>query len=75
MQRLPLKAWPPHRAAIARNRLARERALRLRTRRADSGGYEKPPLVGADLTALLVKDRASNAELVVKLGMKKEGAK
>ncbi len=40
-----------------------------------NGLYDKTPLVGAELTALLLKDRASNAELVVKLGMKKEGAK
>ncbi len=36
-----------------------------------NGLYDKTPLVGADLTAILVKDRASNAELVEKLGMKK----
>lgn len=40
-----------------------------------NGLYDKTPLVGAQLTVLLQKDRASNAELVVKLGMKKEGAK
>ncbi|MSQ53648.1 MAG: tripartite tricarboxylate transporter substrate binding protein [Betaproteobacteria bacterium] len=40
-----------------------------------NGLYDKTPLVGAELTALLLKDRASNAELVVKLGMKKEGTK
>ena len=36
-----------------------------------NGLYDKTPLVGAELTAVLVKDRASNAELVEKLGMKK----
>ena len=36
-----------------------------------NGLYDKTPLVGADLAAVLLKDRASNAELVEKLGMKK----
>ena len=36
-----------------------------------NGLYDKTPLVGADLTAFLLKDRTSNAELVEKLGMKK----
>ena len=36
-----------------------------------NGLYDKTPLVGAELAASLIKDRASNTELVEKLGMKK----
>jgi len=36
-----------------------------------NGLYDKTPLVGAELAATLTKDRASNAELVERLGMKK----
>ncbi|OGA45678.1 MAG: hypothetical protein A3G25_03920 [Betaproteobacteria bacterium RIFCSPLOWO2_12_FULL_63_13] len=34
--------------------------------------YEKNPLVGDDLTAYLLKDRATNAKLVERLGLKKQ---
>ena len=34
--------------------------------------YEKKPLVGQALSAYLLKDRATNSELIDKLGLKKQ---